>query len=187
MVAARLASVRGTWCVAGGWSIDLFLGTETRSHEDLEIATVRADLAQIRTALTGFVFHSVGSGEAWRLGPDEAARPDHFQHWVLDEQAQAWRVDVMVEPGDAQLWVYRRDESIYAPRDQMVGVTADGIPYLRPHGALFYKARSPRPKDEADFEAARDHLDEPDRAWLVSALARLHPDHPWLERLTETR
>ncbi|MEZ5040874.1 MAG: hypothetical protein R2828_13340 [Saprospiraceae bacterium] len=30
--AGLFASYPGTWCIAGGWAIDLFLGKTTRSH-----------------------------------------------------------------------------------------------------------------------------------------------------------
>jgi hypothetical protein len=36
--AARMEGADFPWFVAGGWAIDLFLGTRTRDHEDLEIA-----------------------------------------------------------------------------------------------------------------------------------------------------
>jgi hypothetical protein len=37
-IAARMQCADFPWFVAGGWAIDLFLGTRTRDHEDLEIA-----------------------------------------------------------------------------------------------------------------------------------------------------
>ena len=36
--AARMEGADLPWFVAGGWAIDLFLGTRTRDHEDLEVA-----------------------------------------------------------------------------------------------------------------------------------------------------
>jgi hypothetical protein len=41
--AEQLAGVSAPWCVIGGWAIDLFLGEQTRPHEDLEIAIARSD------------------------------------------------------------------------------------------------------------------------------------------------
>ena len=95
----------------------------------------------------------------------------------------AWRVDVMLEPGDATTWVFRRDERVCAPRAQMIGHTASGLPYLNPQGALLYKAKAQRPKDEADFAACLPRLHEPARAWLRSALQQVHPGHAWIEAL----
>ena len=36
--AARLIGCGAHWCVVGGWAVDLFLGKQTRAHDDLEIA-----------------------------------------------------------------------------------------------------------------------------------------------------
>jgi len=125
------------WCIVAGWSIELFLGTPTRPHGDIELEVPRDDYPRVRDHLAQTLeLHAVGSG---RIGPDDVHAPDQHQTWGLDVAAGAWRVDVMLVPGDRDTWVYRRDESLTAPRRWMVSETADGIPYLRPHGALLYK------------------------------------------------
>jgi hypothetical protein len=165
--------------VVGGWAIDLFLGEVTRPHGDLEIAVLRWDLGAVRRQLAEFTFHTVGNGTIRRLGADEEGSPDRRQHWVLDEQAGAWRVDVMIEPGDDEWWVYRRDERIRRRRSLMVEQTPEGIPFLRPEGALLYKATASSTKDEADLGAVLPRLDAGARVWLAAALAVAHPGHPW--------
>ena len=182
-VARRLAGVGVPWCVVGGWAIDLFLGGETRAHGDLEIAIARADFARIRERLAGFAFHVVGDGEVCALAPDALPPPDKHQNWVLDPHANAWRMDVMLEPGDADTWVFRRDESIQAPRTRMVAATRDGIPYLAPHGALLYKAKAVSKKDEADFAAVLPRLGAQAREWLRDSLECAHPGHAWIAAL----
>jgi hypothetical protein len=180
--AAQLAGVGVDWCVVGGWAIDLWLDRETRAHDDLEIAILRDDFAAMRTHLRAFDLHSVGDGEVRRLAPDDVPPADKHQNWVLDCAASAWRMDIMLEPGDAQTWVYRRDPSIRAPRNRMIG-TRDGVRFLKPEGALLYKAKAIRPKDEADFAVCLPHLDSAARAWLGDALARAHPQHAWIAAL----
>jgi len=183
-VARRLAGLDIPWCVVGGWAIDLFLGTQTREHEDLEIAILRPDLPSIRDALAGFVFHALIDGEVRALADEDEPPPQSHQNWVLEPDADAWRVDVMIEPGDPETWVFRRDGRITASRSLMVGRTADGIPFLQPHGALLYKAKAePRPKDEADFESCLPRVDDDMRSWLATALDTVIPDHPWRARL----
>jgi len=167
------------WCVVGGWSIDLFLGRETRAHADLEIAIARADFARVRERLAGFAWHVVGDGEVRALEPAELPPADRHQNWLLDPRANAWRMDVMLEPGDADTWAFRRDERIRAPRAQMIARTDEGIPYLAPQGALLFKAKRTSDKDEVDFAAAAPLLSAPARAWLRDALALVHPGHPW--------
>ena len=66
-----------------------------------------------------------------------------------------------------------------------VGCTSDaGIPYLSPEVQLFYKAESPRPKDEVDFAAVLGELDPSQHAWLDEAVLHCYGDgHPWREYL----
>jgi hypothetical protein len=182
-VAQRLAGFARPWCVIGGYAIDLFLGAATRPHVDLEIAILRADLPAVRAHLDELVFHAVGDGSVQRLGVDEPAPPDRHQHWGLDERAGAWRVDVMVEPGDDDWWVYRRDEQVRRQRAEMVSESNGGVPYLRPEGTLLFKAKRMSAKDDVDFEACLPSMDVTSRAWLAKALRTVHPGHPWIDAL----
>jgi hypothetical protein len=182
--ARRLAGLDIAWCVVGGWAIDLFVGHETRAHGDLEIAILRDDLTAVRLALDDLVFHLVRDGEVRRFAEGVERETDNHQNWPLDPDANEWRVDIMLEPGDAETWVYRRDEGLHAARSFMVGRTDDGIPYLRPHGVLLFKAKYLRPKDEADFDTCLPRLDGEQRTWLAERLDEFHPEHPWAARLT---
>ena len=180
--ATRLAGLRVPWCVVGGWAIDLWLGAETRAHEDLEIAISRESFPAIRDHLHGFKLHVVGDGEVRALVPGGVPAPEKHQNWVLDEPAGAWRMDIMLEPGDAHTWVFRRNESIRAPRARMAAAR-EGIPFLVAEGVLLYKAKGARPKDEADFAACLPHLATEARSWLRDALSVAHPGHPWIAAL----
>ncbi|HEY8545117.1 MAG TPA: hypothetical protein VIL36_08720 [Acidimicrobiales bacterium] len=183
-VAERLAGVGVPWCVVGGWSIDLFLGRTTRPHGDLEIAVARHDFAAIRRALGGVRCHAAKNGRTWPLPADTDPPEGVHQVWVLDPAADVWRVDVMLEPGDAETWRFRRDPGIVAPRAELVATTPDGIPYLRPQGALLFKATSRLPKDQHDFDLVVPRMDPPARAWLAAAVAtHLGPHHPWIDAL----
>ena len=43
------------WGIAGGWALDLFAGSESRIHSDVDIAILRADRRQLRSPLSGRV------------------------------------------------------------------------------------------------------------------------------------
>jgi hypothetical protein len=179
-----MAGVEVPWCVVGGWSIDLFAGHETRDHHDLEIAVLRPDFPAVRRALSGrYRFHVVSDGEVRALADDEDPPSDRHQNWVLDPDAQEWRMDVMLEPGDADTWAFRRDPAITAPRAQMVARTPDGIPYLRPQGSLLFKAKAAREKDDQDMATCLPLMETQAKAWLAGALEHAHPGHRWLQSL----
>jgi hypothetical protein len=60
-------------------------------------------------------------------------------------------------------------------------MTLDGIPLVRPEIALLFKAKTPRFKDQQDFDRILPHLDQVAQAWL--AWEQAHPGHPWRLRL----
>jgi hypothetical protein len=183
-VAARLSEVGVPWCVVGGWAIDLFVGSETRPHSDLEIAVAREDFVAVRRTLAGCRFYAAKNGRTLPLPPDTEPPDGIHQIWVLDPTARAWRMDVMLEPGDAATWRFRREPSINAPRTDMVGTTPGGIPYLRPQGTLLYKATGRRAKDQHDFDLAVPRMDLASRQWLATALiVYLRRPHPWTDVL----
>jgi hypothetical protein len=89
----------------------------------------------------------------------------------------------MLQPGDADTWVFRRDERIRAPRDFMI--SPGPIPHLKPHGVLFYKAKAARPKDVADLAVATPLLTPDQRNWLIETLSEIHPGHAWIGVLAD--
>lgn len=191
-VAERLRGVTAPWCVAGGWAIELFLADtvglsrQRREHGDLEIAVPRARFAEIRDALPDLVFFAVGDGLAWDLTEHPEALDAQYQTWAIDPASGRWRLDVMREPHEGDAWIARRDSRIRMPYADLILRTAEGIPYVRPEVALFFKAKAELPKNEDDFAATLPHLSPSSRAWLREAIKLVHPGHAWLKHL-ETR
>ncbi|AOF91511.1 amino acid transporter [Sinorhizobium sp. RAC02] len=182
-LACRLAGSARPWCVVGGWALDLWHGVETRPHEDLEFTILRDDFELFRTALSGLRFHAVGDGHVEPLAAQALPPAEIAQVWCEDVAARRWRVDMMLEDGTPDIWVYKRDASIRRLRSEMVWNSSDGIPYLAPEAILLFKAKYQREKDEADFALALQKLDTAQRRWLRAAIARAHPDHAWLDVL----
>lgn len=182
-LARRLCGIARPWCIVGGRALDLWHGVETRTHDDLEFTILRADFDVFRAALPGMRFHAVGDGKVEVLGEGETPPVEIAQVWCEDIAARCWRVDMMLEDGTPETWVYKRDPSVCRPRGEVVHVTADGIPYLAPEAILLFKAKYRRDKDEADFAQALPKLDMPQRQWLKARIAEAHPDHGWLRDL----
>jgi hypothetical protein len=187
--AARLAGVQAPWYIAAGWAIDLFLGKEQRAHEDLEIAVPRERFPEIAEALAEFELFIPDSdltdrSLVWPFGKAPKALDGRHQTWVREPATGRWRLDVFREPSDGDTWICRRDERIRLPYREVIERTTDGVPYARSEIVLLFKAKHfERPKDEADFAAVLPHVGPTRRRWLADALARVHPGHPWLERL----
>jgi hypothetical protein len=180
-IAERLAGVDATWYVTAGWALDLDHGRQTREHEDVEIAVPEAGFEAVRAALHWLELWVIGGGLAHPVTPESLAA--HHQTWARDPATGAWRLDVMREPWEGETWVFRRDPRIRLPRDRVIAHTSDGIPYARPEIALLYKAKSTRPKDDADFASVLPLLGDEQRAWLAASIALVHPEHHWLQSL----
>jgi hypothetical protein len=182
-----LRSVDVPWCVAGGWALDLWHGFETRSHEDIEIAVLRDDFDAFRRALRAMHFFCAGGGQVQFLPPAALPPESIHQVWCLDAQSRRWKLDIMLEPGTAEEWIFRRGSSIRRRRSDMIGWTIEDLPFLKPAGVLLFKAKHLRGKDERDFENALGKLDAKERGWLKTALTHAHPGHEWIARLRESR
>ncbi|MEV5986343.1 hypothetical protein AB0L85_15155 [Streptomyces sp. NPDC052051] len=181
-VARQLAGISTPWYVAAGWALDLFRGTQTRSHGDIEIAIPAASFPEVRHRFPGYVFDAAGGGRIWEDATPEVLAAVH-QTWLRDPATGNYLLDVFREPHDGDTWICRRDETIRLPCSDIVHHTQDGIPYLAPELVLLFKAKHARRKDRTDFEATVPHMTSAQRQTLAELLARVHPGHPWIAGL----
>ncbi len=171
------------WWIAGGWALDMFLGRTTREHHDVDVAVLRSDQAALQSQLRGWELYlaSDGSLSPWVAGAE--VPPDTGDIWCRPDGSTTWALQFMLDPGTDERWACKRSPMISLPMDQAVRRTGDGLPYLAPEAQLLMKAKGLRPRDEADFDVVLPALDDDQRSWLRVGLERVHPGHPWLERL----
>ena len=181
-VAQHLAGITTPWCVAAGWALDLFLGTQTRQHGDIEIAVPAATFPEVRSRFPGYAFDAVSSGRIWEEASTDVLAATH-QTWLRDRATGNYLLDVFREPHDGETWICRRDETIRLPYSEIIHHTPGGIPYLAPELVLLFKAKHALPKDQADFDAASPRMTPAQRQTLAKLLARAHPGHRWLASL----
>jgi len=184
--AEALRDFPAPWWVAGGWAIDLFVGSVTREHEDVEVAILRKDQGHLWRQLGGWDLQRVprGSGSMvpWR-GGEPISPPDHEIH-AHREVGELRHLELLLNESSGGLWRFRRNPSIARPIDDVGSRSPDGVPFLVPEIVLLYKAKGTRPRDERDFETALPLLDRGQREWLSYALRACHPEHPWVSRLS---
>ena len=181
-VAHQLVGVTTPWCVAAGWALDLFRGSQTREHGDIEIAIPAANFPEIRDRFRGYAFDAVGSGRIWENAEPDVLAATH-QTWVRDPATGGYLLDVFREPHDGGTWICRRDETIRYAYEEIIRRTPEGIPYLAPEVVLLFKAKHARPKDQADFEETIPHMTPAQRLTLAELLTCVHPGHRWLANL----
>ena len=182
-VASFMAPYPLPWGFAGGWAIDLFLGRVTRAHGDIDIATLRPHQAMLRAHLADLEPDKVVDAKLvpWESG-EPLALPIH-ELWV--RLPDGGRLEILLNEYDAATdeWVFRRDQRVRRPLRRVLG-ERDDTPYLAPEVVLLYKAKTLDSKNDADFLTALPSLSNEQRGWLASALALVHPDHLWIQRLT---
>lgn len=171
-----LRGLDAPWWIAGGWSLDLFLGRQLRPHKDLDVAVLRRDQRCVFDALPGWelaVAHD-GALEPW----DGSLLPaDRHALWARPCGAERWQLEVVLDEADGETWRYRRDARVTRPLASL-GPVGGALP---PEVVLLYKAKLPG--QERDWVVVAPRLDDPARAWLADAVATAHPKSPYRGRL----
>ncbi len=185
-VQQELSAFDRPWWVAGGWALDLFLGTVARVHHDIDIIIPRSAQLTLQQFLTE---------RGWKLIAPFAGRmepwPPHMRLELPRHQVHAHRagvfLDFLLTDIEHGVWRYRREPSIVRAEERMGMKTNNGISYVAPELVLLFKSKNTsnkdRKKDQADFERVYPYLEPERKAWLRWALIATQPDHAWLETL----
>ncbi len=182
------------WALCGGWAADAWLGSQSRSHGDLDITVFQDDQRAIFEHLAG-----------WQLiGHDNNVAGDSDEPWDgrwLDLPAHiharahvGFDLEVILNERSARHWIFHRERALTAPLSQCIQRSPWGLPTVAPEVILYYKANPPawrdtpppplRPHDELDLLALLPHLTGEQCSWIREAISRIHPGHPWLAQLS---
>ena len=183
-VLKRTSGYPGFWCIAGGWAIDLYIGRQTRAHEDLELVVLRRDFKLLFEQFQKFHPRKIISGEQatflpWHGEPIES----EVIQMRLDDLDSNTPCDLLLTPAEGDQWICRRNEAIQRPLSDVINHTCDGVPFLAPEIVLLFKAKYVREKDRHDFDRVISLMSPPAKNWLREKLAIVHPNHAWLMRL----
>ena len=185
---ARLLEVMGgfdaPWWVAGGWALDLWMERETRPHQDVDVAILRGDQQKLYTSLSQWeLYYAAPDHRLLPLGPDQWLQPPIHGVWARRAHDAPWLCEFLLNEHDSADWMYREDPAVRMPLAD-IGITASGnIPILVPEIVLLYKAHERTEKDEADFRTALPRLSPRSKSWLLHALNKSAPKHPWITHL----
>lgn len=183
-IASVFAAATFPWWIAGGYSIEHFVGRPLRPHGDIDLLVLAEDRAVVRSFLAGW--------ECWAADPPGTLRP-----WAIGEELGSgvhdvwcrtdadgpWRFQLMFDDGEDNVWRSRRCPLVCKPIAELKEARSSHPPFLTPEVQLFYKAKAPRPKDVLDFDACLPLLDERQRSWLRFAIVTAYgPENPWARR-----
>ncbi|MBA3826334.1 MAG: aminoglycoside adenylyltransferase [Ktedonobacterales bacterium] len=188
-VAAFFAALQTPWWIAGGWALDLFIGRQTRAHDDIDVQILRRDHHAVRSLFQSWDVQAAlppPRDENWPFRPwhiNEELDLAVHDIWCRPTSTQPWALQLMIADTHDDLYICRRSSAIVRSVATLGRITTEGIPYLAPEIQLLYKAKGLRPKDEDDFTQTLPFLNQERRCWLKDALSLISPHHPWLSRL----
>jgi hypothetical protein len=177
------SALKTPWWIAGGWAVDLYVGTQSRAHSDLDVGVLRRDIAVVLASLWSWEIFEAKDGALTRLESGTVPRAAVNSLWCRPAGTTTWMFELMLDESSGDHWCYRRELSIRQLLSQAIHRSPSGVPFLAPEIELLYKGRSVRPRDASDFELLAPRLGRHARAWLVDALGRTLPRHPWLSAL----
>jgi Aminoglycoside-2''-adenylyltransferase len=171
------------WWIAGGWALDLFIGHQTRTHDDIDILVLRSDQKVLHQYLENWDLHlcdSPSSLRAWKSNEYLSVGVNNV--WCRKQQTSTWCFQIMLMDTEGGHWVFRRDKRVKGLITDIGKTSVDGIPYLRPEIQLLFKATgSLREKDIFDFKQVMSHLDNSAISWFRYNLSLVSPGHQWLD------
>jgi hypothetical protein len=182
-IASLMRDFKPDWFIAGGWAIDLFLGKQTRPHEDIEIAIFRKDQLNLQNYLKDWNLKKIVASELSEWKKDDFLELPVHEIQCFKENNEPQLLEVLLNETNGKDWILRRDKRITKPISKLFLTANSGIKFLRPEIVLLYKSKNPREKDEDDFIAVKDFLDFEGKEWLKNALSVCYSEHHWLQNL----
>ena len=181
-----MRSFAAPWWVGGGWALDLWLGRQTRTHQDVDLAILRGDQHKLYDTLHHWeLYYATTDHRLLPLRPDHWLEPPLHGVWARLAPDAPWLCEFLLNEHEGDEWLYRNNPTVRRPLAEMGSVVSGCVPVLVPEIVLLYKAHEQTEKDEADFRAAVPHLSASATAWLVRALGETTPEHPWVAQLRD--
>jgi len=148
-----LAGLTCPWWIAGGWALDLFMGRESRPHQDLDVGILRRDLPRVIEALPEWEFFAARDGTLRRL-EDRAPEPKVNSLWCRPQGASRWVLEMLLDDcdGDAAQRPRPADDADFrnvAPRldDGGRSFLHDALAGIDPHHPWLEVLAAPRGKE----------------------------------------
>src|SRR5450631_2540806 len=111
-VATVMHDFQRPWWVAGGWAVDMFLGSITRSQSDVDIAVLRADQDMLWRYLKGWALFKAISGTLYPWSAEE--RLELPVHEIRAHRAGE-SLEFLFNERVADRWAFRRNTAVSMP------------------------------------------------------------------------
>ncbi|GGA29463.1 nucleotidyltransferase domain-containing protein [Paenibacillus physcomitrellae] len=171
------------WFVAGGWTIDLFVGEVTRSHKDVDLCLFREDAEYALEYFHEWDIYVAIPGEQ-RLekvrGIQDIESPRYGLHMYKDKQF----LEILLTNRTDDQILFRKNTRIQMSLDEFSKKSGE-LPYVNPAWQLLFKSLNPREEDEHDFliYLHRSAAERPAKLWLQENMKAMNGSPSWIEEL----
>lgn len=180
------------WWITGGWSIDLFLGKQTRSHFDIDVAIARSDQLGAQSYLRRWDFWSTRRDdegdiilERWKIG--HTLDRDIPGVWARESKDAPWRYEFLFQEISDGVWTFRYNNSVQHSLENIGGYSSENVSILLPEISLLLKAVRLQDVDEEDFQRVLPRLNLGQCEQLSIDLSKIRSNHQWLSALSGQR
>lgn len=197
------------WHLCGGFAIDVYLGTITRKHKDIDITLsfddmrgciqylkskgweIDAPVGNQRLVSVEFALEhkELYFDNIWcyKKGADfiKTEKTDgvfKYVNFIEREQKELDFIEVLFNKIENGVFYYQKNYNIKISTD-MAFIKKDKISILAPEVILLYKSRNHENKDyKKDFDAVINRLEKERYNWFINAMNIAYPEgHPWIE------
>lgn len=156
----------------------MWLGFWSRPHDDIDLSVLRSQWPDLAARLPSWLHPHIAQDGFLTSLDDESGTGRAANIWCFDNRTSCWGLQINLEDGDTDRWVYRRCPAVTAPWSQAV-LSIDGLRIVAPEVQLLWKSKNPTPKDNADREILTPRLGPTAVRWLTQAIGIAHPGSPW--------
>ena len=143
-VAGLMRGFPHPWYIAGGWAVDLYLGRETREHDDIDVVILRKDQFELQRYLTNWAFVKVVDGQ--RLPWTDRERLDLPVHEVHATSRNRARIEFLLNESSGGTWQFRRNLAVTRQLNHIGAQTSTGVRSSHPRLSCCSRRNPPRPR-----------------------------------------
>lgn len=170
------------WWIAGGYTLEAFVGFSYRHHSDIDVLLLREETKDLMYQLTDWELYLASPpGNLKEWDHREPLPPTVTDIWVKEKGQSIWSFQIMINDSKNNQFIYKRDPSILFDIEKFTWKAKDEIPFLAPELQLLYKAKDRREKDDLDFQQCMSLMAEDKRKWLIEKITKcFSSEHPWV-------
>ncbi len=197
------------WHLCGGFAIDVYLGSITRKHKDIDITVSFDDMELCIQYLKSKGWEIDAPVGNQRLVPVEFAlehkelyfdniwcyKKDNdfiktektdgvfkYMKFIDREQTEMDFIEVLFNKVENGIFYYQKNHNIMINED-MAFIKKDKISILAPEVILLYKSRNHENNDyKHDFDSVISKLEKERYEWFINAMNTAYPKgHPWIK------